>query len=441
MVDHQSQLSSTVNPSESASRSGGRKKPGKAERAAKRSAVGAPTGQPASAMKAAAFAGSVSTDPQPRPGHYPVVFQTGAGEPSRDKTFSIDGKTIDRVLRPFASRYVSQPQYAEFKANSGVDDMAFMRQTVSAALLRLAQQIVHSHVNMGLPQGDFAPVASSDVRVFSSVSAYLNQFGEFSVPALGTRFLLSGYEETVTRLVMAADDIVNRGMNGVLKRMWLPVCPTDRHTKTVVASALNEFIRSVDVQIPATVLEDAVLSGSVPDAWEGIKDYLGPEPEEGAVDRRDRFDFVFRASADAPDFVTHWSTESASAALLELGLEWSSPSAGHVNWQYNVKSSFTRLADSWAKRAAAYAKFFELSSGLASRSSASGSPAQMAEVKTVTGVTVLSTSLALSAPEFSLSVCFPASCVFTGGLDRLVILTTPLSVDQRATEFCQMDWR
>ncbi|CAM33268.1 hypothetical protein BFPV1_s3gp1 [Botryotinia fuckeliana partitivirus 1] len=81
--------------------------------------------------------------------------------------------------------------------NASVAKVNFAKNLTVAALLRLAQQLVHSHVNMGLPQGDFAPVASTEVLIPSAVSAIVSQFGEFSVPALGTRFLLHDYTDTV----------------------------------------------------------------------------------------------------------------------------------------------------------------------------------------------------------------------------------------------------
>jgi hypothetical protein len=380
-------------------------------------------------------------DPRPQPGKFPVVFSTGAGEPSRDHTFSIDGKTLGDVMRDLPGRFTYNPKYAEFKAHAEVDDSEFRNDLVSSALLRLAQQLVHSHVNMNLPQGDFAPVASSDVRVPASISAYLSQFGEFAVPALGTRHLFRDYENMVKKVVFTAGEVRSRGPNGAMYRLWLPMSPGDGNTKLVIASRLADFLRNAEVSILPTVLEDAVLSGEVPDAWEGIKSFLGDEPGEGEVDTRDRFDFLFKAYGDVGQFLTAFTTPVASGVLAELSLPWPSPSAGHLNWQYNVKSEFTRLADIWARKSAAYSQFFEMTSAQTSRPSATGSQSQMAIVSDVESVTVVKTHLALSAPEFSLVACFPATATFTGGLSRRVVVTTPLSAAQRATEFCQLDWR
>lgn len=443
MADTTSQTPpSTVAPDDSASSAGKKKsKPGKAERAVRRSQVGSASGAPASAAKAAAFA-SGSPSVKPQPGKYPVVFQTGAGEPSRDKSFAFDGGVLGQVLLGFPSRFVSNAKYNEFKANAGVTDGEFSRDLTVAALLALAQQVVHSHTNMGLPQGDFAPVASTDVRIPPSVAAYVRQFGEHSVPALGTRFLLSDYSTTVKRLVWTADRLRGTGPRGPFERFWLPTNPDDGHTKAVVADALRQFLSRADLAIPDGLLERDVLSGQVPVYWDEVKSAFGQGPAvAGTPDLRDRFDFLFNRYGDAGQFYTAYTQPGRDAVLREIGLPWNNPDAGHLDWGFNVKERFTWLADEWAKRSAAYAQFFELTSTLANRNSASGSQAQMATVSDFQSVTIVRAYLALSAPEFSLLACFPPSCVYTHDLPRLVVLTTPLSVSQRATEFCQLDWR
>nr|QHD64803.1 coat protein [Plasmopara viticola lesion associated Partitivirus 1] len=437
MADNQSQIPSTVAPSDSASASGRKPKPGKAERAARRSAVGSQPGNAASAAKAFSFASGVSV-PKPQPGKFPVVFQTGAGEPSRDLNFAIDGSVLQHTLGGFPARFTFNAKYNEFKMNSDITDKTFASDVGIAGLLRLAQQVVHSHVNMGLPQGDFAPMASTEVKVPSSLSAYLSQFGEFSVPALGTRFLLSDYDNTVRRLVWAAEQMRRNGNDGPysLERIWLPVRSGDRHTKLVIADCLQSLLRKVEVEVDDEVLQEGVLSGSVPNVWEGVKMFLGETDST-----RDRFDFLFKSYRDAPQFVTAFTTAAASAVLTELGLSWRNPVAGHVDWNFNAKELFTSLSDAWARKSATYALFFELSSSQANRPAAMGSQAQMAHVSTHDSITIVKTHLALSANEFSLVSCFPSTGIFTAGLARRVVLTTPLSVTQRATEFVQMDWR
>jgi len=435
MSDKQSVITS-VAPSDSISKSGKKPKPGKAERNARRSAVDSVQGTAASPAKAFTFATS-SSAPKPQPGKFPVVFQTGAGEPARDHFFSLDEKVVSPVLRGIPDRYTFNEKYNEFRANADVSDADFSKDVVSASLLRLAQQLVHSHVNMGLPQGDFAPVASTEVRVPASIAAVISQFGEFAVPALGTRFLLADYENMVRSVIWAAFNVQREGGCAPIRRMWLPVRSGDRHTKQVIAGRLTEYLSSVDLSISSNVLEDAVLSGNVPDAWDAVKNSL----MWGGAPVGDRFDFLFKSDRDAAHFVTRFTETANAAALVELGLDWPNPQAGHVSWDFNAKELFTAISDAWARKSVAYATFFEMSSSQMTRNTALGSQAQMAIVDSRDGITVLKTHLALSAPEFSLAACFPASGVFSGGLSRRVVVTTPLSVTQRATEFVQMDWR
>jgi len=380
---------------------------------------------------------SAPMSPKPQPGKFPVVFQTGAGEPSRDQQFTVDERVLSDVLTDLPSRFTHNAKYAEFKAHAELEDDQFNKELWIAALLRLSQQFVHSHVNMGLPQGDFAPVASTDVMVPQSISAYLMQYGEHSVPALGTRYLLSDYGSTVKSLVWAADwTRRNGGVTNALKRLWLPVYAGDKRTKAIVANRLLLLIEDFAVSVTAELLEEALFSGDVPPFWEVVKTVLGTSDEE-----RDRFDFLFTRMGTEAQFVTRFTTVAATSALGELDLHWPHPQAAHVDWSFNVKELFTNLSDAWARRSATYALFFELSSSHSNRNAATGSQSQMASVTTSDAVTVLKTHLALSAPEFSLAACFPVTCVYTGGLKRKVVLTTPLSVKQRGTEFAQLDWR
>jgi len=427
-------MSSTVAPSDSASAATGKKsKPGRAERAARRAATGSTAGEPASSAKAMTFSAGMSA-PKPQPGKFPVVFQTGAGEPSRDILFAPDPKVLASTSSSFLPALKENPKYAEFLSYTEYEDTDFEKQVLVAALLRLAQQLVHSHVNMGLPQGDFSPVASTEVRVLASVSAFVTQFGEHSVPALGTRYLLKDYPSTVKSLIWMASKVKgDEDPQKVIKRGWLPMKPSDGHTKLIIARALNEYLKTVEVQYSDVALEDAILSGNPPAHWDELKTLFGQNDS--------RFDFLFGAYRDAPAFVTAFTTPAATSVLTSLGLEWDKPSAGDVDWNVNAKELFTDLSDWWAQKSAAYAQFFELSSSLANRSAATGSQSQLAVVTYNDGITVVKTHLALSAPEFSLVACFPASAVYSGGVVRNVVVTTPLSVKQRATEFIQMDWR
>ncbi|UBZ25879.1 coat protein [Fusarium mangiferae partitivirus 2] len=396
-------MSSTIAPSDSASAVSGKKsKPGKAERAARRAATNSVAGNPASEAKAMTFASSVSV-PKPQPGKFPVVFQTGAGEPSRDTTFAYDPEVLSYSLRSFLPAYKEHPKYAEFLSYTDYTDKDFEKQLVAAALLRLAQQVVHSHVNLGLPQGDFAPVASTEVRVPGAVSAFCHQHGEFAVPALGTRFLYKDYSSTVKALIWAAKQVdSSKAFNSIIEQSWLPTSANDGHTKQVIAHKLNQFLSGSEVQYQSSELEASILSGTVPDGWDTLKPFFGDDDT-----KRDRFDFLFKTYADAPTFVTEFTKTANKAVLNELELKWDKPSAGHVDWTFNAKELFTSLSDSWAQKSAAYAHFFELSSSQVNRSAASGSQAQLAVTSTRDAVTIVKTHLALSAPEFFWLRVFP----------------------------------
>nr|AXF84303.1 coat protein [Nigrospora oryzae partitivirus 1] len=437
MADHQSQITSTVAPSDPASAAGSKKsKPGKAERAARRAATGSQAGAPASSSKASAFASSVAA-PKPQPGKFPVVFQTGAGEPSRDEFFGLDPDVVSSTLGGFAPRFKDHMRYSEFLSYSEYDDDDFTKQLTSAGLLRLAQQLVHAHVNMGLPQGDFAPVASTEVRVPGSMSAAISQFGELAVPALGTRFLLKDYASSVKSLIWAAHCAANEdNVQAVISRSWLPVSKTDGHTKQIIATRLNAILKIAEIQYDASTLEKYVLSGNRPDSWDQLKVLLGDTEK-----RQQRFDFLFKSHKDAPEFVTSFTSNGHLAILKELGLDWYMPSAAHVDWSFNPKETFSSVSDEWARKSATYAQFFELASSQTNRTAATGSQSQFAIVDTRDSVTVVKARLALSAPEFSLAACFPATVCLSEPCLRNVVVTTPLSVTQRATEFVQLDWR
>jgi len=440
---------SSVAPGDSASSNGRKKsKPGKAERASRRSQINQEPGQSASGKKAALFAAGGAGEPHAQPGRFPVVFATGPGEPSRDTGFTMEACNLRDVCGSFSDRYKQSARFAEFKAHSGLSYSQFSEQLRSAFFLRLAQQVVHSHVNMGLPQGDFAPVASCDIRVPGAMSAVICQYGEFSVPELGTRYLYEDYENLVRKLVLLAQQQSKVGSDNeaILSRMWLPISESDNHFKSTVADGLSRLLELDGVSVSRTVLREAVLSGSVPEVWENLKSFLGdpPDPSDddpNPVDERDRFDFIFRGVRDSAQFTVAWTTEAASDALEEIGLVWGDPSAGHLDWGFNAKSAFTSLADQWARRSFTFAQFFEMASGLSNRSAATGSLSQMVDVSTTDEVTVIKTHLSLSAPQFSLAACFPPECLFSEQLSRRVVVSTPVSVRQRATEFCQFDWR
>lgn len=437
---------SSIAPTDSVSSSGKKSRPGKRERQQARSAVGSSGGFPASATKAAAFASGGMDEPVPQPGKFPVVFQTGVGEPTRDQQFVYDHKALKAVFSDLSPRYSENARFAEFREYSAQTATDFRDWLTVSCFLRLAQQTVHAHVNLGLPQGDFASVASSDVLIPSALSTVVQQFGELSIPSTGTRLLLRDYQTVVKRLVWSAYYVEKWGKSKeVCDSLWFPFSQHDGVTKLVVARALSDFMmKEHSVAIGVTALEEAVLSGNRPAAWDVVKRLLGPDREEGATgpDPRDRFDFLFEAYNDVARARNGFTAVGTTAALTELGLSVDPTVIGQVLWNsFNAKQVFSELAEKWARTSVTYAQFFELSSGLANRSSAKGSLAQFAQVTDRDGVVVLKTTLAVSAPELSLAVCFPPTALVSHEPERRVIVTTSLNVSQRATEFCLKDWR
>jgi hypothetical protein len=387
---------SSLSPADSASQGGKKKKsrPGKAERAAARGLSEAPASDaPTSLSGARAFSAGAVSAPVPQPGKYPVVFPSGAGEPTRD--------------------------------------------------LGLAQQTVHAHQNMGLPVGDFSVIASSDVINFNAIRAVLSQFGEFQSESLGTRFLLAGYESTVKACVRAAMSVQGATSERIAETFWLPTARGDVRTRFYVASALSHFLRPFGVSLDVSSLSDCVFHKES-EAWTAVKSLLGeapPLPSPGIPnppDPRDRFDFLFRPYKTEDEFFNLVSPRADE--LGELGLAWSNPAKQDLAFGMVPKVEFSPLVDGIARSRATYAKFFSLGSGLSNRSVAAGSPAQMSSVEDKGGVIVVRSRVAVSAPEFSLLACFPFSGLFSG-LDPLnVVVTTSLNVAQRATEFTQLDW-
>lgn len=437
---------SSIAPNESASSINSKKsRPGRKERQASRSAVGSSGGVPASKAKAFAFGSGGMDDPVPQPGKFPVVFQTGVGEPTRDQEFAYSPQTLTNAFSDLSPRYADNPKFAEFVNVSEQTEEAFRDWLTIVSLLRVAQQTVHAHVNLGLPQGDFAAVSTSEVLIPSALSVVIQQFGEMSIPSTGTRFLLKDYPSAVKHLVWAANRVKEHGeAKDVLSSSWFPLSYNDGVTKLVVANAVAAwFQKHHRVTLEIKNLEDSIISGDLPDGWDVLKHFLGPPrlPTASGVDPRDRFDFLFKKYANADAAKNAFTANGAAGTLTELGLHLSSTAVGTVSWKFNAKQSFSELAEQWARTSAAYAQFFELSSGVANRSAAKGSLAQFAQVTNREGVVILKTTMAVSAPELSLAACFPPTVLVSPEPERRVIVTTSLNVSQRATEFCLKDWR
>lgn len=433
---------STVTPSESASQGGNKKKnrPGKNQRHANRQA-GMPVSSssstaPSSVSNQAFFSSQVPNDPTPQPGRYPVVFNTGAGEPTRDSEFAYDQRSINSIAGGLTQRYQFNPRYNEFSSYSGYDDDEFMRDLVQSFLLGIAQHTVHAHVNMGLPLGDFSSVSNSDNFLFTSLASVVRQFGELSSHALGTRFLLKDYASTVSSLVFAASKLTTNGPNNsqVILRMWLPMSASDKRTTFIVSRALAGYLSDLGVKLDLAQLQNHIFSGTW-DVFDALKPLLGDDDEA-----RDRFDFLFTPYTTELQFVNLFTPNGRQNVLGQLGLVWANPNVGHLDFSFQPKVQFPILVDRWARKRAAIVKFFSSVSGLANRSAAVGSLVQLSDVSSLSGVTVVRSLLAVSAPEYSLLACFPASGYFSTDYAYNAIVTTSVSAPLRATEFLQLDW-
>jgi hypothetical protein len=439
LSDKQLVTMSSVTPSESASSAGKRKnRPGKnARQAARASAPPGATSQTGSSSvsKASFFASQLPSDPVPQPGRFPVVFQTGVGEPTKDVNFCFSPEVINGTTSALSQRYIFNPRYAEFSSDSDYTDDLFERDLVRAFLLGVAQQTVHTHVNMGLPLGDFSSISSTDVFLPTSLRSVVSQFGEFSLPALGTRFLLRNYVTTVSSLVFAASKVVETKVTDPVHELWLPMSTTDTRTRFIVANALSQFIYTgLNITLDVEELSNHIFT----DTW-SVFDALKTELGDDDV-ARDRFDFLFSGYTDEAQFVTKFLGAPRQAVLHQLNLRWDDPVRGDLNFSFVPKVMFPELVDKWARKRSAIAKFVSVSSGLTNRAEAVGSAAQISSVKNTEGVTLVKTHVALPAPELSLLACFPSTAFFGSVGPLNVVMTTSIPTAVRATEFLQMDW-
>jgi hypothetical protein len=382
------------------------------------------------------FASQVPADPTPQPGKFPVVFQTGAGEPTRDLNFAYEPNIIAEIVDPLFSRYEYNPRYAEFSSYSGYDDSLFERDIVRSFLLALTQQTVHAHVNVGLPLGDFSSIASSDSFVFSSLKSVVDQFGEFLSPELGTRFLLKDYVSTVKSLVRATSQVqASEGWLDVVDRMWIPSELSDKRTAFIVAYKLAGYLSSaLDINLDVNVLSQKIFKESW-DLFDALKPLLSDDE-----DVQDNFDKLFQGYANEQNFTDTFSSPDGQALLTLLGLKWNAPAVTHFEFGLIPKIRFPELLDEWVRKRSTIMKFISCTSTLRDRASARGSIAQVSEVADSSGITVVNTHVALTAPEYSLLACFPPSGAFEYVGPMNVVLTTSVAKTIRATEFLQLDW-
>jgi len=439
------QQATPLTPTDSVSNAGGRKKarPGKAQRAAARGGytpqASATTGS-SSVTGASSFSARASFAPVPQPGKYPVVFPSGAGEATKDVEFALNGDSISSALAGLADDFINSARYAEFSANASYGDDSFRKDVARFSLLAIAQQIVHAHSNMQLSIGDMSAISATDHYMMRSIRSIVEQFGEFSVDQIGSRYVLADYESTVKSLIIAAakisgPQVVVANIPFFIRTMWLPSRANDPKTTFVVAEALSRYTASLGVKIPVEELRSKLFS-QPSDAFIAAKARIDPA-------ERNHFDVLFNGYTTQQEFTSKFSGAVGDSILNRLGLFWGTQNgraANHMDWDLVPKIKFPELVDYWAKRRATITKFFSCGSGLAEKSNATGSAAQLSRVEHVAGVTVVRSRLALSAPEFSLLACFPPCAIVADDTPMNVVLSTSIPVKIRATEFTQLDW-
>jgi hypothetical protein len=443
-------------PTDSVSSAGGKKRrPGKQQRQMAKSAVTSQTSATTGIQavpNANNFARKAYSDPVPQPGKYPVVFQTGAGEPTQDSFFALSGESLSKAFLGLPDYYSAHAKYSEYAANLGEDSEDFFTSMVVSSLLGLTQQIVHAHVNMGLPMGDFSSISSTDIFNPASVRAVIHQFGEFSVHSLGTRFLLKSYDDEVSALVRTAKRVLRSDgrteVRRALNEHWLPVTHGDKRTRFILAYKLSQRFERYGIFVPVGTIYDGLYQ-EMPAAVIAAKQLLPDEEVDlydglfSAIGNHARFKAIFQDRPRTP------TAEGAGAGggeylgsriLSNLGLRWDEVAEHKLEVGFSAKVEFPELAMGWLRKKASIVKFFSCGSGLSEKSTACGMTTQLAEVSSVSGITVVRNLVAASADEFSLCACFPPSGFFDFPVMRNVVLSTPLVPKVRAAEFAQLSW-
>lgn len=419
-----------------------------------------------------AFSSRQSAVPAPQPGKYPVVFNTGPGDPRKITYFQPEVVTIKSVVKNFPLQYADSPRFREFKVHSGLDDFNFAMLLQVITLLAIAQQFVHAHVNLGLPLGDHSPVASTDFAIPQAVSAYVRQFGELTVPTIGTRFLLANYDTTVRSLVLRANRILlhcetQDDIDQELDLLWCPIVNKDQRTKFILAVLLNRwFLLNFGVRFECEVLAAQLFEGSLPPVFEGFRELLGsdkhPEPEyneDGNVilsaeqealpeaqrdppphSHRRRFEFLFEEYENENDFAAAFAQPGPQAVLAELGLAWPSPTAPDLGYTFMSKREFQHTLDPWIEVLPSVQKFLTTVAAVHHRSTACGSLSQFSAVDEHAGTTTTSSLIAVLAPEYSLLTCFQPKAMLCPRFEYHAKVPTPILASDRAQEFVTKDW-
>jgi hypothetical protein len=380
------------------------------------------------------FTRKMSFAPTPQPGRYPIVFPAGAGEPTRDAFFAIDGCSLKHSFSDVGANYVASGKFAEFAANAEYEANDFKRDMVVSALLATMQQVVNAHANMGLIQGDYSSIANTDFYVTAGVQHIVNQFGEFPVESVGTRFLFKDYDSEIRALMRTAKKVHAdyEHVGFYLNTHWLPTKANDERTKFILANKINGYFHGFGVQINVDTLVDSLFTRQ-----DGtIQALIGVLPEL----IRAKFGQLFEPYEDRAQFVQKFSGQAGQALLTVLGLSWQGPAVDHMVWDLIPKVEFPKLADLWMKKRPTMSKFFNCTSGLAQKSETLGSSSQLSKVSTRDGVTVVKTRFAITAPEYSLLACFNSSGIFPREGELNAVVSTTIPVQIRGTEFLQRDW-
>jgi hypothetical protein len=289
---------------------------------------------------------------------------------------------------------------------------------------------------MGYSIGDFSAVSTTEVYSPSALRAVIRQFGEFQVKDLGTRYLFASYPDEVTALVrtagrvMLTDDVDDIPI--LLREHWLPTRVGDKRTSFIIAEALNRCLEGRGLSLPLKELRAHVFIKPY-DLFEQIKTVLFTDDEVKSLDG------LFKPYTDKQSFKAKFNNGDTGVLKL-LGLEWKKPSINDLEFGTIPKIKFPELAEFWIRKRATLQKFFSCGAGTAEKSTACGSLAQIASVECSNGITKIRSLCDLSANDYSLLSCFPATCILSSKVERNVVLTTPIPVKVRAIEFMQLDW-
>jgi len=299
---------------------------------------------------------------------------------------------------------------------------------------------------------------------------------------IGTRFLLADYKTTIGSLIFRAKRITfSEDMDDVSRELqltWLPMSSRDKRTRWIVACHLARwFLDNHQVLLNVDRLTDDLFGGDVPEYIILLRSLLAdpdedldptPEPsehgegEEGGDDATPRpidphipggapaplppyrasrrFDFLFESLGDANAWVNAFNDDRRQATLNSLGLFWSDPAAGDLDFNFLPKREVNDILEPWIILRPRMVNFVTTSSGQHGRTAATGGLAQFSKVKIAGSEIHIASLINLLAPEYSLLACFPPEAATDPTLRLDVSLVHTTNVDRVATEFLERDW-